>query len=154
MVRWRIPVVALVLVFVVPPSALAVLPAEAASSGAATSNNSASLTNPETCVAIALPVLPGMDTCENNNGQAGIPNNQPGGVIIYYLASVLKLASEAVAAVVLLMIVIAGVQYIVSGANPAQVKAAKDRLTNAIIALVLFLLMFAILDYLLPGGIL
>jgi hypothetical protein len=41
-----------------------------------------------------------------------------------------------------------------STADPARVKAAKDRLQNAIIALVLFLMMFAILSFIVPGGIL
>ncbi len=107
------------------------------------------------CVEISLPIVPGMQTCKADDGGIGVPNDAAtGGAIIVYLRYVLQLLSSAVAAVVLLMIIIAGVQYITSGANPSQVKAAKDRLTNALIALVLFLCMFAILNYLVPGGVL
>jgi hypothetical protein len=114
-----------------------------------------SLTESKTCVAIGFPILPGMQTCTDTDGNPGIPNNAAtGGAIIVYLRYVLQFLSSAVAAVVLLMLIIAGVQYITSGANPGQVKAAKDRMTNAIIALVLFLMMFAILQYLIPGGVL
>jgi hypothetical protein len=52
------------------------------------------------------------------------------------------------------MIVIGGVQYISSAGNPGAISAAKNRITNAIIALVLFLMMFTIMNFIVPGGIL
>lgn len=129
-------------------------PSSAAGGGTATSTP-APIDQADTCVALSLPVLPRMQTCTNKQGQPGIPNDPAtGGAIIVYLRYVLQLASEAVAAVVLLMLIISGVQYITSGANPGAVKAAKDRLTNALIALVLFFIMFAVLQFLVPGGIL
>lgn len=47
-----------------------------------------------------------------------------------------------------LAIVISGIQYIVSQGNPEGVKNAKNRLTNAIIGLILLALMFVILNFL------
>jgi len=110
-------------------------------------------------VCLGLPVLPGQATCAEKVGQgvAGVwLSNDPnrGGAIVEYLRQILKLLSEAVAAVVILMIIMAGVQYVTSTADPARVKAAKQRLQNAILALFLFLTMFAILTFLIPGGIL
>jgi hypothetical protein len=66
---------------------------------------------------------------------------------------IIQFLSGAVGLVVVLLIVIGGVQYITSAGDPAGVKAAKSRITNAITGLVLFLLMFAILNFLIPGGI-
>ncbi len=71
-----------------------------------------------------------------------------------YLKSILIVLSGLVGTIVVLMLVVAGIQYITSLGEPARIKAAKDRIVNAITALVLFLMMFAILGFLVPGGIL
>lgn len=67
---------------------------------------------------------------------------------------VIKFLSGAVGLVVVLMIVVAGIQYITSAGDPGRVKEAKNRITNAITGLILFVLMFAILNFIIPGGIL
>ena len=71
-----------------------------------------------------------------------------------YLKDILKLLSGAVGGVIVLMLVIAGIQYITSAGEPTAIKSAKNRIMNAIMALVLFLMMFAILNFIIPGGIL
>jgi hypothetical protein len=118
------------------------------------------------CVAIGLPVSPTLKapysctaTINDANGcKINVPgvSNDPntGGALINYLRGWLQVLNSAVALVVMLMLVIAGVQYITSAANPTSVAAAKKRLTNAIIALVMWLMMFAALQFLMPGGIL
>jgi hypothetical protein len=88
-------------------------------------------------------------------GQQEIPNDQAsGGAIIFYLKLILKLLNLLVGGIIVLVIVIAGIQYIISAGDPANVKKAKGRIMNAITALILYLLMFAILNFLIPGGIL
>lgn len=77
----------------------------------------------------------------------------PGGPIFAYLSMVIKFLSGAVGLIIVLMIVIGGVQYITSAGDPGRVKEAKTRITNAITGLVLFVLMFALLNFLIPGGI-
>jgi hypothetical protein len=107
-------------------------------------------------VCIALPVS------LSDQKQGGCPKGQyelsndpaKGGAIVVYLRSILKLLSGAVGLLIVLMLVIAGVQYIVSLGDPGRVKSAKDRIQNTLIALVLYLMMFAILSFLIPGGIL
>ena len=105
----------------------------------------------EECIKIGLPVLPNF-----NNGSCpkGTINNDPktGGAIVNYLRQWLILLSGAAGLIILLMITIAGFQYIISRGDPGNVKSAKNRLTNAIIAFVLYLMAFAILTFLLPGG--
>jgi hypothetical protein len=86
--------------------------------------------------------------CINAEGRG---NDNP---IIFYLKRIIQFLSGGVGIVIILMIVISGVQYIASTGNPQATASAKNRLTNAIIALALFLMMFAILNYLVPGGLL
>ena len=105
------------------------------------------------CVQIGLPTV-------GSVGQGSCPkgsiSNDPktGGAVINYLRGWLQVLNGAIALVIMLMIIIAGIQYIVSVANPSNVAAAKKRLMNAILALVLWLMMAAILQFLIPGGIL
>jgi hypothetical protein len=124
--------------------------------GGTTNTGSTSAVTPKDYVCIGLPVLPGLSKCSpQEGGGLKLSNNKAqGGAIVVYLRDLLKLLSSAVGGVIVLMIVIAGIQYITSTADPSRVKAAKDRLQNAIIALVLFLSMFAILTFIIPGGIL
>lgn len=71
-----------------------------------------------------------------------------------YLAAVIKWLSGLIAAAAAIMIVVSGIQYITSSGNPDATKAAKSRLTNAILGIILFIFMFAILNWLIPGGVL
>lgn len=87
--------------------------------------------------------LPGSDKCV---GEEGNP-------IIEYIRGLIKFLSGAFGLVVVLMIIISGVQYMTSQGNPEQTKTAKNRLTNAITGLILFIMMYGILEYLIPGNI-
>jgi hypothetical protein len=95
------------------------------------------------CVKLSVPLTSNM-TCVSNTAE--------GGAIFVYLKLFLLFLSGAVGIVVVLMLVIAGIQYISSAGDPGAIKAAKDRIVNAITALVLFALMYAILSFLIPGG--
>ena len=55
--------------------------------------------------------------------------------------------------IVTIMVVIGGLQYITAGSDPQKVAAAKNRIFNAILALVAFAFMYVILQWLVPGGI-
>jgi hypothetical protein len=73
--------------------------------------------------------------------------------IIEYSKGIIKFLSGAVGLVVVLMLVISGVQYVTSQGNSDQVKNAKNRLTNAVVGLILFIMMYGILEVLIPGRI-
>lgn len=103
-----------------------------------------SITCPEGQVAIGVPIV-GDSHCIDNSGS---------GVVVNYLKLILQFLSTAVGGVVVLMIIIAGIQYIISNGDPKAIANAKARLINAITALVLFVLAFAILSFVVPGGIL
>ena len=108
-------------------------------------------------VCVALPIFLGgaggtQGACKK--GQVEIPNDSnSGGAIVFYLKLVLRLTNGIVGGVILLMLVIGGIQYIMSAGDPGNVKKAKGMVMNAIIGLVLYLMMFAILNFLIPGGV-
>lgn len=99
-----------------------------------------------TQIQLSAPLLSGKD-CIDKAGTNGGP-------IMAYLVMVIQYFSSAVGLIIVLMIVIGGVQYVTSAGDPGAVKAAKGRITNAIIALLAFFLMFAVLNFIIPGGIL
>lgn len=75
------------------------------------------------------------------------------GLIFDWLLGITRFLGGLVGLVVMLMLIIAGVQYITAGGNPQGVAAAKKRIGGAVTALVLYILMFGILQWLIPGGI-
>lgn len=74
------------------------------------------------------------------------------GIIEYVL-----LISNVLAGIAGLVIVGAmiwgGIQYSMAGADPSKVQAAKQKIINALIALLLFVFGFALIQWLVPGGI-
>ena len=72
--------------------------------------------------------------------------------VIKYINPLIKFLSAGVGVVVTLMIIVAGIQYSSAGSDPQKVAASKRKITNAITALILYLLLFAILNWLVPGG--
>ncbi len=72
--------------------------------------------------------------------------------IIAYLVMFINALSAIVGVVIVIMITIGGIQYAAAGPNPAAVVAARKRIINAVLALALFIFMFAFLQWLVPGG--
>lgn len=56
------------------------------------------------------------------------------------------------ATVIVAMIIWGGIQYSMAGADPAKVQAAKQKVINALIALMLLVFGFSIIQWLVPGG--
>lgn len=75
------------------------------------------------------------------------------GLIRNYINPFIKLLAGLVGIIVVVSIVVAGIQYSSAGGDPSKVVAARKRITNALIALLAYLFMFAFLQWLLPGGI-
>lgn len=76
------------------------------------------------------------------------PPPLPGPVV-----DIINFLSYGIGIVVVGMIIVGGIQYATSGGVPQKIEAARRRITNALIALVLYIFMFAILQWLVPGGI-
>jgi hypothetical protein len=108
-----------------------------------TSNKIDQLTTPDSSVCIALPII-GTSKCVSNTGN--------GGAIAEYLKLILQLLGGGIGLIITLMLIIGGVQYITSAGDPARIKAAKQRIQDALIALFLFLTAYAFLIFIVPGG--
>lgn len=92
--------------------------------------------------------LTGDGTCVPKDSGDNIAENP----IIKLIAQVVRFLSVGVGIVVTISIVVAGIQYMASQGNPQAIQAAQSRLTNAIIALILFIFMTTIINFLIPGG--
>lgn len=73
--------------------------------------------------------------------------------IIGYIVNFTRILSGLVGIVIVIMITIGGIQYAAAGSDPGAVVAARKRIINALIALVLYIFMFSFLQWLVPGGI-
>jgi hypothetical protein len=63
-----------------------------------------------------------------------------------------RFLSAGVGLVLIGSIIISGIQYASSKGNPQAVEASIKRVTNTVIGLILFIFMFALANYLVPGG--
>ncbi len=77
------------------------------------------------------------------------PNNP----IVKDLNQAITFLSAAVGIVVVGTIILGGIQYTMAGDNPQALSEAKQRITNGLIALIVFLFMYAFLQWLVPGGV-
>lgn len=73
--------------------------------------------------------------------------------IVWYLQLLINTLSALVGIVVVIVIIVAGIQWSTAGNNPQQLSAAKNRIFNAILALLVFIFMYAFLQWVVPGGI-
>lgn len=89
--------------------------------------------------------------CNPNNSQQ---LNKENCGIYAYLVLFINALSAMVGVVVVGMIIMGGIQYAMSADDPQKVSAAKDRIRNAIIALVAFIFTYAFLQWIVPGGVL
>ncbi len=78
------------------------------------------------------------------------PDTNP---IIVFMKDLLKVISGLVGLATVGGIIWGGMLYVTARANAGQVEKAKIVIINSIIGLVLFIFMFAILQFLIPGGI-
>jgi hypothetical protein len=66
--------------------------------------------------------------------------------------AIFRFLSAGVGLLVIGSVIIAGIQYSASRGNPQATQASIKRITNAIIGLLIYIFMFAILNFIVPGG--
>jgi glutamine synthetase adenylyltransferase len=93
------------------------------------------------------------DNCDKVSNSSDLKKCVNNNQIIKDLQAIVNFLSAAVAIIVVAMIIVGGIQYTLAGDNPAALTAARKRISNALIALFALLLMFAFLQWLIPGGI-
>lgn len=94
-------------------------------------------TSSDACNSVTTPGLRGNLDCSNGKNP-----------IFALLQFVINYAVRLLIVLAVVAIVVSGIQYIISQGNPEGIKAAKSRLTNAIVGLILLALMFVILNIL------
>ena len=73
-------------------------------------------------------------------------------IISKYVNPLINFLSALVGVGVVISIIIGGIQYSSSEGDPGKASAAKNRIRNAIIALITFIILYAMLNFLVPGG--
>lgn len=74
--------------------------------------------------------------------------------ITRYLILLINVLSGLVGITVVGVMIFAGIQYSTSSGDPSAAAAAKKRISNAVLALVLFATMYGFLQWVVPGGVL
>lgn len=97
-----------------------------------------------------LPVIPREIKSDCNDAVLNASNCG----IIKYLVNGINFLSAAAGLAIVASMMIAGYQYMTARDNPGAVQAARTRIAWSVVALVLFIFMYAILNFLVPGGIL
>ena len=96
-------------------------------------------------------------TCATANGDCNAGSidkiNKDNCGIVKYIILITNALSAIVGIVIVTMIIIGGIQYSTAGPDPSKVQAARKKISNALLALVLFVFGFSILQWLIPGGI-
>lgn len=69
-----------------------------------------------------------------------------------YINPFVAFLSAIAGIIIVISIIVGGLQYSSAGGDPGKVAAAKQRITNAIIALLFLIFLFAFLQWLVPGG--
>lgn len=109
-------------------------------------------------VATPFSALAATDPCANTTGKSGqVSQSKLQGCItqtptVHDINLIVNFLSAGVGLVVILMIIVGGVQYIAAGDSPDALKSARQRITNAVTALVIYIFLFAFLQWLIPGG--
>lgn len=83
-----------------------------------------------------------LDICPGNNGEG----------IFDILGLGLSIVTYGVGAAAVIGVIISAYQYITARDNAAQVAKAKNRILQIVIGLVIWVLIWGILQFLLPGG--
>lgn len=93
--------------------------------------------------------LPGRDTIEADCREF----SESGCRIIWWLMRFIDTLAALAAVVIVGMIIYAGIQYSMSADDPQKVSDSKNKIRNALIALFMFIFMYAFLQWIVPGGV-
>jgi hypothetical protein len=72
--------------------------------------------------------------------------------VIDIMFAIFRFLSAGVGLVVIGSIIVAGIQYATSAGNPQATQAAIKRISSSVVALLLFMFMFTLANFLVPGG--
>jgi len=87
-----------------------------------------------------------LDVCGATSGTAC--NN----FVAKYINPVVNLLTISIGVFAVISIIVAGIQYSSAGDDPGAVNKAKNRIVKTVIGLLAYIFLFALLNYLIPGG--
>lgn len=91
------------------------------------------------------------DNCSDST-KAGLQKCLDTNPIVTDLNVIVNFLSAGVGIVVIATIIIGGIQYSLAGDKAEAVTKAKTRITNGLLALVIYILIFGFLQWVVPGG--
>jgi hypothetical protein len=98
----------------------------------------------------------GADTC--GEGKDAIHTkinfncNGKGNPILDLVFAIIRFLTIGVGVAIVIAIILSGIQYTTSEGNPEKTMAAKNHIQNAIIGLLVYIFSFALINFLVPGG--
>jgi hypothetical protein len=94
-----------------------------------------------------------VDPCDPTPSNPDVGNSVScSNIIKNYINPIILFLGAGVGLVIIIMTVIGGIQYITSGGDPNHVAEAKKRIANALLALVTWIIIWAFLEWIIPGG--
>ena len=109
---------------------------------------------------MAAPVFAEKCTCED--GSTGVStaiigngcscDNGSGSSVVHIFKLVINIMSAAVGIIAAIGITIVGIQYLTAGGSEEKTRKAKRRLFEIVIGIVVYVLLYALLDWLLPAA--
>ncbi len=108
---------------------------------------------PDNCVAGTGSSEP-TEELVNDQCNAAVPQADNNCRLLLYLRNGINFLSAVAGMAIVFSLMWAGYEYITARDNPNAVSGAKNRIVMTIIALLLFIFMYAILNFLIPGGLL
>ena len=99
------------------------------------------------------PSTPDVGSCGGNGYISSDNKIQDNVIVVCYIKPAIEFLSAGVGVVVIIMLIMGAIQYITSDGSPQAVGAAKKKMINAVLALLAFFLLFAFLNFIVPGGV-
>lgn len=84
---------------------------------------------------------------------SGAQNSASACLFEKYINPAIQLLAVCVGLIVVIAIIVGAIEYITSAGDPQKASSGKKRITGALIGLVAFLLIYAFLQFIIPGGI-
>lgn len=104
-----------------------------------------------------IEIIGGKSTCpatKNSCAYDTSTNNGPNCLFTTYVNPVVNLLSALVGMVVVIGIIFGAIEYTSSGGDPSRAASGKKHIVNALIGLLAYILLYAFLEFIIPGGIL
>jgi hypothetical protein len=90
------------------------------------------------------------NSCTNSSGPGYCASYHNG--IEDLIFAVIRFLSDGVGLIIIVSVIIGGIQYILSRGDPNATAKAVNRLVSTVVALIIFIFAYAILNYVIPAG--